>query len=502
MSRRTHESPMDFEYSNGTGPIDGRSPFAHISQNAQRFPPSNTKKRACRADVDMLDAPVLMGRRAGTYSALDSPSKPATSHTPSPSKPLPAVPAFSSMFNTPRKLNNDYDDSSAGETPRSPEQNNDSDATPDYTNLRNNQLRGDLMSALPGADRSSSPSKEHNRPQAQRRESWLSTQLIKAKNKFSSPGRGEIARVDHNTGMEKRVEKRRKKDINRKESRRRRHSMSDSGDDGNNNQALSSPRKASRQYDQSQDISERKQHWLTTFYTFIESHPTVPHIMSWYAQLFFNVFLLSCFAYAIYSAWSAFASDVDKKAYEATADIMAEMAICAEHYVVNMCDRSTRLPAMGQMCDNWDRCMNRDPAKIGRAKVSAHTFAEIFNSFMEPISYKAMIFTFLLVFGCFGISNLALYVKHLTKTTIKNTADTLKSGLFRKTESVGAFPLQQYYQHQAPPPPTPQRHFSGQEGMFYGGTPWQNQPQGLEPQASGAYGQIDGRGSPVRRIQF
>jgi len=36
MDRRTHESPMDFEYQNGTGPMDSRSPFAQISMNAQR----------------------------------------------------------------------------------------------------------------------------------------------------------------------------------------------------------------------------------------------------------------------------------------------------------------------------------------------------------------------------------------------------------------------------------------------------------------------------------
>ena len=78
------------------------------------------------------------------------------------------------------------------------------------------------------------------------------------------------------------------------------------------------------------------------------------------------------------------------------------------------------------------------------------------------------------------------------------------SGLFRKTESVGAYPPQAYY---PPPPPTPQRAFSGpgQDGGFYGGgggaAPWQ-QGMGLEPLPSGIYGQIEGRGSPVRRLQY
>jgi len=38
---------MDFEFQNGTGPMDGRSPFAQISQNPQRFSPSiNAAKKS------------------------------------------------------------------------------------------------------------------------------------------------------------------------------------------------------------------------------------------------------------------------------------------------------------------------------------------------------------------------------------------------------------------------------------------------------------------------
>ena len=54
--------------------------------------------------------------------------------------------------------------------------------------------------------------------------------------------------------------------------------------------------------------------------------------------------------------------------------------------------------------------MAQDPWKIARAKVSAHTFAEIFNSFIEPISYKAMLFTAMMIFGCFAVSNFAFGV--------------------------------------------------------------------------------------------
>ncbi|KAK5128398.1 hypothetical protein LTR85_003066 [Meristemomyces frigidus] len=476
---------MDFQYDNGTGPVDGRSPFAQLSQNAQRLPPSmsNTKKRTSGGeDVEMLDVTELTGL-IGAFES--SPAKSRTSHHTSPSKPLPPPPAFNALFSTPRKTQNDIDDSSAGETPRSPEPRDDSDATPDNMNLRSALGRIEAASAptLPGAERLS-PLKEM--PGMLRRDSWM----VRVKNKLYSPGRGEVPRADHSGAMEKRVEKRRKREVDRKVSRKRRHSVSDSGDDSERPPPQTSPRKTSNQLSQQAlpeppPTQEKKPFWLTSLFTFIAQHPTVPHILSWYAQLAFNLFLLGGCAYLIFCFWSAVQGDVDKKSHEAMADIMAEMAICAQQYTNNKCERSTRVPAMETVCENWSKCMNRDPARVGRAKVSAHTFAEIFNSFVEPISYKAMAFSFILISGCFGFSNFAF-------------------AFFRRTEGNMPQQFQGYYPQ--PPPPTPQRSFSGQDGNGYygGGTPWQQQQHQplLEPQASAGYGQIEGRGSPVRRLQY
>ena len=75
------------------------------------------------------------------------------------------------------------------------------------------------------------------------------------------------------------------------------------------------------------------------------------------------------------------------------ANTLAEMAVCAKDYQENNCDSERRAPALESICNNWERCMTRDPASVGRARVSAHTFAEIFNSFIEPISIKAMVGT-------------------------------------------------------------------------------------------------------------
>ena len=70
------------------------------------------------------------------------------------------------------------------------------------------------------------------------------------------------------------------------------------------------------------------------------------------------------------------------------------MAVCSKEYLENRCAPTTRVPAMEKACIAWEKCMNRDPTVVGRARVSAETFAEIINSFIEPISYKTMVFPY------------------------------------------------------------------------------------------------------------
>lgn len=137
--------------------------------------------------------------------------------------------------------------------------------------------------------------------------------------------------------------------------------------------------------------AQDKPHWMYTFFQFLNNHPTLPHILSFWAQLMLNLFLIASIMYVLWSFWATIRADVDKKSSEAVAELMAEMAVCAQQYTANRCVRAERVPAMETVCENWERCMNQDPRNVGRARVSAHTFAEIFNGFIEPISYKAMV---------------------------------------------------------------------------------------------------------------
>ena len=52
--------------------------------------------------------------------------------------------------------------------------------------------------------------------------------------------------------------------------------------------------------------------------------------------------------------------------------------------------------------------MSRDPRMVGRAKVSARTFAEILSSFVDGVSVKAMGLGGALFVGCWAVGNLSL----------------------------------------------------------------------------------------------
>lgn len=153
----------------------------------------------------------------------------------------------------------------------------------------------------------------------------------------------------------------------------------------------------SRSNDRSQ--AEDKPGWFSSFLSGIESRPNLPNILSYYAQLALNTFVVGLIMFGVYSFWTTIRSDVDKASQKATAEVLSEMAHCAKQYAENRCEPSMRLPALETVCNNWEACMTMDPNSVGRARISAKTFAEILDSFIQPISYKAMV-RFLLYSPC------------------------------------------------------------------------------------------------------
>lgn len=196
-----------------------------------------------------------------------------------------------------------------------------------------------------------------------------------------SPGRGEILKPNHSNALIRRVQKRRRREQNLgKQLIRARRSSEDSSEDESPTKERKNPTPPTHEVG-----------YMAGLFTFIESFPNAPSLLAKYLQLFFNAAIILGCLYAIYSFWTTIQADVNRASEDAAAETLAEMAACAKSYVDNRCAGDSRLPALETVCSNWEMCMNRDPNSVKRAKLSAHTFAEILNSFVEPISLKTMV---------------------------------------------------------------------------------------------------------------
>ncbi|KAI4185955.1 MAG: hypothetical protein L6R41_003799 [Letrouitia leprolyta] len=205
--------------------------------------------------------------------------------------------------------------------------------------------------------------------------------------RYGISGRGEIQRKPHHDIMARRIYKRKRREADRDIRITRRRPTEDSDSEGEDRATSSSNENTQHQSQEGHEIG-----FIPTFFSYLETHPNLPHILSYYAQFLLNFFLVSVIIYMIYAFWSTIRSDVNEKSKEAASEILVEMAMCARDFRENKCNKpEARVPAMESICNSWEKCMQRDPTMVGRAKVSAHTFAEIINNFFQPISVKAMV---------------------------------------------------------------------------------------------------------------
>ncbi|KAG4422330.1 hypothetical protein IFR04_004482 [Cadophora malorum] len=215
----------------------------------------------------------------------------------------------------------------------------------------------------------------------------------------NSPGRADQRRGKYANAIVQKVRKRKRMERDYALIRGHRD-----GSDSESEDSETRPRSRSSKHSKAETAQPG---WFASIFNYIESHPNLPNVLSYYAQLGVNGFIAALTIFGIYSFWMTVRADVDKASEKERALVLAEMTKCAQEFLVNKCGADMRLPALQVPCDNWEHCMNRDPNSIGRAQVSAHTFAQIFNSFIEPISYKAMIFVVMIVTVCILINNLA-----------------------------------------------------------------------------------------------
>jgi len=122
------------------------------------------------------------------------------------------------------------------------------------------------------------------------------------------------------------------------------------------------------------------------------SHSEIPYVLLGYLQFFFNLSLVLALLYLMYCFFRAVQKDVEQKMLENTLDTLQEISACAHLYNDNYCaDKPS--PIIVSQCQEWKACMARDATIVGRTKLLAQLIGEVINGFMEPITWRTMIFT-------------------------------------------------------------------------------------------------------------
>lgn len=391
MAFRSTESPMDFEWNTGHGPIDSTSPFLQRPQSNTMQSSSGTtaRKRGNHFSTNAQVPDKLIGL-TGSFRDFESPQKAVlpgqssfTCNSPY-SNPPPSTPSAKpahlqlrqSSFTTPQR-SFDLDFSSGLENESSPGADNED--TPEQPQRQIVQFSGNHQSP-----KRASPVKSQFTP-------------------LHTPGRGEIIRRPHHDAI-RRVNKKRRRDADRDVRSAVKRHYSDSSDSSNASAHHHSQSHQTRQAQHTQQMGV-----IPSILSFIDAHPHLPATLSYYAQFLLNLFVVLVIIYAVTAICLSIREDFQKASSLASSEMMAEMAACASEYRENNCkDVSARVPAMRSVCESWERCMSRDPRMVGRAKVSARTFAEILSSFVDGVSVKAMGLGGALFIGCWAVGNLSL----------------------------------------------------------------------------------------------
>ncbi|CAG8948831.1 hypothetical protein HYFRA_00001954 [Hymenoscyphus fraxineus] len=373
--RRTHESPMDWEWQN-QAPVDPNTPFPQYKPQ-QGQPKPNFQS-------------------------------PVRSAKPFANTPVKTAPPFRNpSFTTPRRAFDPDLFSEASGAESSPADTIGGDDTPEP----------DIQKISAGMAVLQSPT--HKTPLFGKYGAGFLG---------SSPGRGERRGAKISTALTHKLRKRKRV----KQDVKMFGGLSDSdSDEGDSRPSSKKGGKAEQ---------EKKEHWFGSFMSGIESRPGLPYTLSEYIQVGFNLLFLFLTVFGIYTFWSAVKEDITNASNIEISIAQESIAQCARDYVNNRCGPDQRVEALRKVCADWDVCMRRDAQAVGRARVSAHTFAEIVNSFVEPISYKTMIFVILTITGVLAANNIAF-------------------GAFRSKLSAPHIPQQ----HAPPPtyfpPPTPQHTY-------------------------------------------
>ncbi|KAF9973135.1 hypothetical protein BGZ73_003649 [Actinomortierella ambigua] len=133
----------------------------------------------------------------------------------------------------------------------------------------------------------------------------------------------------------------------------------------------------------------------------------LPFILSAYAQLLLNMILVACLFAIGYNAYATIQEEVSTELSKAELQRGKKYDECRRAYDTT-CRGETLLEGTMMYCKGLQQCIEENTHIVGKAVLSARTYATIANAFVHTLTWKTMMFLLLLVLGGLFVSNYAL----------------------------------------------------------------------------------------------
>ncbi|KAI7883613.1 hypothetical protein K492DRAFT_235273 [Lichtheimia hyalospora FSU 10163] len=134
--------------------------------------------------------------------------------------------------------------------------------------------------------------------------------------------------------------------------------------------------------------------------TAITSFPRqTPLLFSNYFQLVIHVLGIATLAIVIVLVFYTAQSEIDARLSQDLEAFEEGKLQCFQQYHRNKCHLYTQTSLFGELCEEWQSCMNREKGAITRSKIIMATYGELVNALVEPLTVKTMAAICVLLFS-------------------------------------------------------------------------------------------------------
>ncbi|CDH48482.1 predicted protein [Lichtheimia corymbifera JMRC:FSU:9682] len=124
-----------------------------------------------------------------------------------------------------------------------------------------------------------------------------------------------------------------------------------------------------------------------------------PLLFSNYLQLALHVLGIATLAIVIVLVFYTAQSEIDARLAQHLEALEEEKLQCSQQYHRNKCHLYTQSSLFGELCEQWQSCMNREKGSIARSKIIMTTYGELVNALVEPLTVKTMAAICVLLFS-------------------------------------------------------------------------------------------------------